>query len=148
VLSGDGLHDVDLAALVARHRAAGALATIALTRVAQPDQYGVAILDDDGWVTSFQEKPPPGSELSDLANTGIYVFDPAVFDMLPPAGTFYDFGDDLFPRLVAEAEQTGTPRLLGVRVDGYWNDVGGLEAFRDGNLALLDGRLDILVRDE
>lgn len=148
VLSGDGLHDVDIAALVARHRDAGALATIALTHVDQADQYGVAVVDEDGWIGGFQEKPAPGTELSNLANTGIYVFSREVFDLLPPAGKFHDFGDDLFPELVRLAAGDGRQRLLGVAVDGYWNDIGGLEAFRQGSLALLDGQLDILVRHE
>lgn len=139
VLSGDGLHAADLPALVRAHTQAGAVATLGLTRVADPSEYGVAILDDEGLITSFQEKPPLGEELSDLANTGIYVFDQRVLDLIP-AETFHDFGSDVFPALLAAGE-----RVLGVPLDGYWNDIGGLEAYRDTNLAVMDGRVPAML---
>lgn len=138
VLSGDGIHDVDLAAVVRAHREAGALATLVLTPVEDPAEYGVAIVGDDGLITGFQEKPAAGTELSNLSNTGIYVFEPSVFDQIP-ADTFYDFGSELIPAMVDSGQM-----VLGWVHPGYWNDIGGLEAFRDGNFALLDGRLDLL----
>lgn len=136
VLSGDGLHDADVVELMRRHTAAGAFATLGLTRVSDPSEYGVAILDEHGLITAFQEKPSRADALSDLANTGIYVLDPTVFDLIPD-GAFHDFGNDVFPRLQRE----GRP-MLGVELEGYWNDIGGLEAYRDSNLAVVDGRLD------
>jgi NDP-sugar pyrophosphorylase family protein len=140
VLSGDGLHNVDVSQLVRLHRERGGLVTIALTPVADPREYGVAIVDDAHRITSFQEKPALGDALSNLANTGIYVLDPAVFDLIPPAGEFHDFGDHLLPAMLAE----GLP-IAAVTLDGYWNDIGGLEAYRDSNLAAVDGRTDGLM---
>jgi len=137
ILSGDGLHDVDLVALVRAHESAGAVATLALTPVEDASEYGVVIQDGRGLVTGFQEKPAPGTEQSKLANTGIYVFDARIFDLIPARGEFHDFGEDVFPRLLAE----GLP-VLGVPLPGYWNDIGGLEALREGNFAAIDGRVD------
>lgn len=136
VLSGDGLHEADLSHMLASHRESGAMATMALTPVADVSEYGVVVLDDSSRVLGFQEKPQPQDAQSNLANTGIYIFEPGIFDMLPPSGETYDFGPQLFPRMVAESMH-----IHGVVIDGYWNDIGGHAAFRDASLALLDGRL-------
>jgi NDP-sugar pyrophosphorylase family protein len=143
ILSGDGLHDANLAALVAAHRERGARVTMGLTRVLDASQYGVAVQSDDGWITGFQEKPAPGTEVSRLANTGIYVLDPSVLDDMPPAGEFYDFGSDLFPRMVAAGD-----RVLGVELPGFWDDVGSLEELLAGTFAVLDGRVSDLPNGE
>ena len=82
-------------------RQRGALATIGLVEADEVDQYGVVILDDDGRITGFQEKPAKGTEKSKLANTGIYVFEPAIFERIP-ADTFYDFGKQVFPELLRD----------------------------------------------
>lgn len=143
VLSGDGLHDVDLNRLVAQHHEAQAWATIALSPVSDPSEYGVAILDDDGFIVAFQEKPSRDEARSNLCNTGIYVFGRELLDRIP-AGEFHDFGNDVFPALMRD----GGRRVLGVPVEGYWNDIGGLEAYRDGNLAAVDGRMPLAGGDE
>ncbi len=83
VVGCDDLTDADLGALVAFHKERGALATIGLLAVDEVDQYGVVILDEHGRITGFQEKPAKGTEKSKLANTGIYVFEPAIFDAHP-----------------------------------------------------------------
>lgn len=136
VLSGDGLHDVDLRALVDEHTRSGGMATFALHEVDDPSRYGVVVLDDAGQVRGFQEKPAEGTAESRLASTGIYVFDPQVFDHIP-ADTVQDFGNDVFPSLLAK----GIP-LHGVRTEGYWNDVGTLASYRQGNLDAAAGRID------
>ncbi|MBC7644158.1 MAG: nucleotidyltransferase family protein, partial [Thermoleophilia bacterium] len=82
VLSGDGLHDVDLSGVAAAHRAAGVTATIVLSLVDDPQEYGVAVRDERGYITSFQEKPSRDEALSHEANTGIYLFAPEIFDRL------------------------------------------------------------------
>jgi NDP-sugar pyrophosphorylase family protein len=130
VLSGDGLHDIDITAAVRAHRDKGALATIVLSRVDDPSEYGVAVLDARGFITGFQEKPAREDALSDLCNTGVYIFNTSVLDRIP-AGEFYDFGDNLLPELVGEGAQ-----VLGVVHDGVWNDIGGLDAYRESNLYL------------
>ena len=122
--------------MLASHRESGAMATIGLTPVTDVSEYGVVVLNDSSRVLGFQEKPQPAEAQSNLANTGIYIFQPDIFDMLPDAGETYDFGPQLFPRMVAESMH-----IHGVVLDGYWNDIGGHAAFRDASLALLDGRL-------
>ncbi len=134
VLSGDGLHDVDLSAVVRHHLETGAMATLVLKEVADPSLYGVAVQDSEGWITGFQEKPPAGTSLSNVANTGIYVFSPEVFDLIPKQ--FYDFGSDLFVRMVAERMP-----IQGYVHSGYWNDIGDLEQLRKGSLAVVGGDL-------
>jgi NDP-sugar pyrophosphorylase family protein len=137
VLSGDGLHDVDLAAVERAHRQSGALATLALLPVADPSEYGVAVLDDAGRITGFQEKPARGTELSRLANTGIYVLQPEVLDLCARWG-LTDFGSELWPRVLQEGLHLHGHAL----VDTYWNDIGDLDEWRATTIALLDGRVD------
>ena len=82
------------------HKQRNALATIGLVECDEVDQYGVVITDERGRIVEFQEKPPKGTERSKLVNTGIYVFEPEIFDYIP-AATFYDFGKGVFPALLA-----------------------------------------------
>jgi NDP-sugar pyrophosphorylase family protein len=135
VTSGDGLHDVDYQALVARHRAARALATITVAQVPDPSRYGVCVLDDAGMVIGFQEKPPADEGRSDLASCGVYAFDPAIFDRVPP-DTFVDWARDVLPPALDEGD-----RLAAYRHDGYWNDVGTVGELLAGNLDAVTGRL-------
>src|SRR5271170_3253265 len=90
VVGCDDLTDLPLDKLVAFHRERGAIATIGLVERDEVDQYGVVVVDERGKIVGFQEKPAKGTEKSRLANTGIYVFEPAIFKHIP-AGEFYDF---------------------------------------------------------
>jgi NDP-sugar pyrophosphorylase family protein len=136
VLSGDGVHDVDLAAFARAHERSGAAASMALLPVADPSQYGVAVVDAGGRVTRFQEKPAPGTQLSSLANTGIYLVSPQVLDMCTAWG-LTDFGSELFPRLVADGVH-----VHGHTLDGtYWNDIGDLDEWRATCWAIVGGEV-------
>ena len=137
VISGDVLTDVDLSAIVKRHRASNAFATIALKRVENPVEFGIVITRDDGMIERFLEKPTWGQVFSDTINTGIYVLEPEIFDYIAE-GEVVDFSGDVFPA----ALEDGKP-LLGDIVDGYWEDVGTLEAYRAAHEDILDGRLGI-----
>jgi NDP-sugar pyrophosphorylase family protein len=104
VVYGDVLTDLDLAALLAFHRAQVARdpctgATLSLYHVPNPTEVGLVGLDGDGRITRFAEKPRPADVFTDLANAGVLVVEPQVIDHIPP-DTFYDFGRDLFPRLL------------------------------------------------
>jgi mannose-1-phosphate guanylyltransferase len=125
VVCGDAVVDLDLGALLRRHRERGAIATIAVKRLAaeQLSHYGVAVLDDDGRVREFQEKPAPGTARSDLANTGIYLFDPAIFNHIP-RDRVYDIGSELLPSLARAGE-----RIFGVELPMQWLDIGRLEDY-------------------
>jgi NDP-sugar pyrophosphorylase family protein len=137
VASADGLHDVDLPALIAHHRASGAVATLAVKPVPDTEQFGVVVTDGEGHVTAFQEKPSRADARSDLANLGIYVFDHSVLDRVPE-DTFYDFGRQVLPELVRD----GLPMVV-YETDAYWSDVGSVEELVAGNLAAVSGEIGI-----
>jgi NDP-sugar pyrophosphorylase family protein len=139
VVGCDVLTDADLASLIRFHHERGALATIGLVEADEVDQYGVVVLDDEGRINGFQEKPAPGTELSHLVNTGIYVFEPAIFDRIP-ANTFYDFGKQVFPELLAD----GLP-FYGMTLTGaYWRDIGTPSEYRRANVDVLEGRVRLV----
>jgi mannose-1-phosphate guanylyltransferase/phosphomannomutase len=135
VISGDALCDIDLDALVAAHRERGAAATLALKSVENPLEFGVVITDEDGRVERFLEKPGWGQVFSDTINTGIYVLEPEVLQAVPE-GEVYDFSKELFPKLLEQ----GKP-VFGHVVEGYWQDIGNLEQYRQANFDALDGRV-------
>jgi mannose-1-phosphate guanylyltransferase len=138
VVGCDDLTDADLGSLVRFHKARGALATIGLVEAEDVDQYGVVILDDDGRITGFQEKPAKGTEKSKLANTGIYVFEPAIFARIP-ADTFYDFGKQVFPELLRDGLAFYAMKLEGA----YWRDIGTPDEYRRATDDVLCGRVEI-----
>jgi len=144
VVGGDDISDIDLSGLMALHREKNAASTIATTVVDDPSQFGIVVTDEDGRITRFLEKPKGGDVFSDTANTGVYVFEPDVFDLIPP-DTFWGFGHNVFPSLLAE----GRP-LYGFATTAYWKDVGNLQVYRQTNFDALAGRvhLDIPLRQE
>lgn len=108
VVYGDVLTNLNMRTLISFHEIQGGLATIALYRVDDPSACGLVELDDHWQIVHFMEKPPSEEVFTDLANTGIFVVEPEVIDHIP-SGTFYDFGHDLFPKLLEE----------GVPICGY-----------------------------
>src|ERR671916_374548 len=137
VVSGDALTDLDLNALVERHRSAGGIATLTVKRVPDTREYGVMIHDEDGRVQGFQEKPDPAEALSDLGNCGIYCFSPEIFDYFPEAD-FADWAQDVFPALL----ENDVPFYIH-EIDQYWNDVGSLDELRQGTWDALEGRIGL-----
>jgi len=135
VISGDALTDVDLNALVERHRAAGGIATLTVKQVEDTREYGVVIHDDDGRIQGFQEKPDPAEALSNLGNCGIYCFSPEIFDYFPKS-EFADWAQDVFPALL----EHDVPFHIHETRE-YWNDVGSLAELRQGTFDALEGRL-------
>jgi mannose-1-phosphate guanylyltransferase / phosphomannomutase len=139
VISGDALTDIDLSALVAFHKKQGALATVALTRVPNPLEFGIIIADEDGRIQRFLEKPTWGQVFSDTVNTGIYVMEPEVLAEVP-AGEPVDWSHDVFPRLL----DAGSP-LYGWVAEGYWEDVGTHESYLKVQADVLSGRVDAQI---
>jgi len=137
VVSGDCLTDIDLSAAAAFHRQKGALATLVLTRVANPLQYGVVITNEEGRITQFLEKPSWSEVFSDTVNTGIYILEPEALAAIPD-GEQFDFSRDLFPKLLAQKAP-----LYGYIADGYWSDVGNLEVYRQAQLDCLDSKVAV-----
>ena len=137
VISGDALCDFDLDALIQTHKSSGVAATLALKSVDNPLEFGVVILDSDGRVERFLEKPSWGQVFSDTINTGVYVLEPEVLRAVPP-GMPYDFSKQLFPDLL----ERGKP-ILGHVEQGYWQDIGNLDQYRQANFDALDGRVEL-----
>src|SRR5918911_1647316 len=107
VIMGDTLTDVDLRELLTFHKRKGAAATLALMRVEDTSEYGVAELDAEKNILSFQEKPDSHEAVSNLANTGIYVLEPEVLEEYVPEDTFFDFAEDVFPPLLGAGAMIG-----------------------------------------
>lgn len=139
VLSGDGVTDLDLTSALAFHRSRGALATMVLTRVENPLEYGVVVTEADGRVRNFLEKPGPDELISDTINTGIYILEPEILDRIPD-GKPCDFGSELFPQLVKEGK-----KVFGCVLDGYWCDIGDVPAYLKAHADLLNGKLKLDV---
>ncbi len=135
VISGDALTDFDLTKVIDFHREREAMVTIALTSVENPLEFGVVIVDEEGRIQRFLEKPGWGQVFSDTVNTGIYVLEPEIFDHIPE-GQPYDFSHDLFPKLFDMRKP-----LYGTVCDGYWQDVGSLEQYLQANRDALDGKI-------
>ena len=111
------------------------MVTIALKRVENPLEFGVVVVNEEGRIERFLEKPTWGQVFSDTVNTGIYVLEPEVFDHIP-ADTKYDFSQELFPKLF----EMGAP-LYGYVAEGYWQDIGSLPQYLAANRDLLDGKV-------
>jgi len=135
VMSGDAACDLDLAALMRAHRERGAAATLALCRRADPLRFGLAVTDAAGWIRAFVEKPDWRHVVTDQVSTGIYVLSPRALSAIP-TDRASDFARDLFPTLLAEGE-----KLLGVTLEGYWQDVGTPLSYYRCCVDALEGRL-------
>lgn len=137
VISGDALTDFDLGKIIDFHRERQAIATLTLTRVANPLEYGVVIIGEDGRISQFQEKPSWGDVFSDTVNTGIYVLEPEIFKRFERHKVF-DFSQQLFPLLL----ERGDP-IYGFVAEGYWSDVGSIPDYMRSNADLLEGKIKI-----
>jgi mannose-1-phosphate guanylyltransferase / phosphomannomutase len=135
VISGDALCDIDLTALLRFHQEKKAAVTIGLKSVENPLEFGIVVTDDEGRIERFLEKPSWGQVFSDTINTGIYVIEPEVLQHVPTDRP-YDFSKELFPHLL----EMGKP-LYGHVCDGYWQDIGNLDQFRQANYDALDGKV-------
>ncbi len=135
VISGDALCDIDLGELVAYHREKRAAVTIGLKSVENPLEFGIVVTDEDGRVERFLEKPSWGQVFSDTINTGIYVIEPEVLRHVPNDRP-YDFSKELFPLLL----EMGRP-IYGAVCEGYWQDIGNLDQYRQANFDALDEKV-------
>jgi mannose-1-phosphate guanylyltransferase / phosphomannomutase len=142
VISGDVLTDFDLTAAVRFHEQKHAKATLLLTRVSNPLQYGVVLTREDGKITRFLEKPSWGEVFSDTINTGIYILEPEVLDLIPDKQEF-DFSKNLFPLLLER--DLG---LYGYIAEGYWKDIGSLNEYQDAHSDILNGEVLLKINGE
>lgn len=142
VISGDALTDMNLTDLVRFHKERGSVATLALTRVENPLEFGVVITDGTGKVVRFLEKPSWSEVFSDTINTGIYVLEPEVFSLMEE-DKVYDWSKDIFPRLL----RAGRP-MYGYVSRDYWADIGSLAACLQANADCLSGKVRVKMPGE
>jgi mannose-1-phosphate guanylyltransferase len=139
VLNGDVLCDLDLTALISQHERTGARATIALYPVADPTGYGLVHRHEDGEITEFLEKPTPEQMDTDEINAGAYLLERSVLDEIPPDRAV-SIEREIFPKLIGKG-------LYGIRLEGYWIDIGTPERFREANWDILERRVETVVGD-
>ena len=117
VVYGDVFSNIDYKDVIEYHKKSGGLATLVLTKVDNPYRYGVAVVDDDGRITDFIEKPPKSHAISNLVNAGIYVFEPEVLKYFPEK-TPSKLAKDVIPKLVSDGV------IYGYIHNGLWSDIG------------------------
>jgi mannose-1-phosphate guanylyltransferase/phosphomannomutase len=139
VISADILTDFDLSAAIKFHESHKAMATLVLTRVENPLAFGVVITDKEGRITRFLEKPSWGEVFSDTVNTGIYILEPEVFDLIPE-GKDFDFSKDLYPLMLEKKLP-----LYGYIAQGYWKDIGTLGEYLLCHNDILTGKVEVEV---
>lgn len=142
IISGDLLTDFDLSRVIAFHREKQALATITLTSVKDPLQFGVVITNKEGRISKFLEKPGWGEVFSDTINTGIYVLEPTVLDLIDDHAN-RDWSKDIFPRMLEEQLP-----LFGCTLSGYWADVGNTEAYIEASHDICAGRILVKIDEQ
>jgi mannose-1-phosphate guanylyltransferase len=138
VLCADALIDLDISNAIELHRASGAMATIVLKEVPREEvvRYGVVEVDDSGQILQFQEKPALEDAASNLINTGIYIFEPEILDLIP-SGVEYDIGGDLFPQLVEKGVS-----FHGVELPFQWVDIGSVPDLWQATRMILHGEVN------
>ena len=139
VISGDLLTDFNLKKIMDFHSDNKAKATITLTSVKDPLQFGVVITDKEKRITQFLEKPGWGEVISDTINTGIYVLEPEILSQIPD-GENFDFSQDLFPQMLADKEA-----LFGYTAKGYWRDIGNTDSYREAYQDIFKGRVNLKI---
>jgi mannose-1-phosphate guanylyltransferase/phosphomannomutase len=137
VISGDSITDFDLTAAIEFHRQKQSKATLVLTRVPNPIEFGAVIVDSNEKIVRFLEKPSASEIFSDTINTGIYILEPDVLTYLP-RNHESDFSKDLFPLLLERGEP-----LYGYIAEGYWCDIGHLDTYREAHYAALHGKVQL-----
>jgi len=132
VASGDVLADVDIGQLYDYHKKKGAMATMALTRVKDPTDFGIVGMDKDNRINRFLEKPAKKDIFSNLINAGIYILEPEVLDYIPE-GQMFDFSKQVFPALLEDKKP-----LFGRQIKGVWKDIGKPTDLLDASLEIVD----------
>jgi mannose-1-phosphate guanylyltransferase/phosphomannomutase len=132
VISGDALCDFDLSAVMQFHRGMKTAATIITKQVSDPREYGLVITEKN-LVAGFSEKPSYVNCVSDSANTGVYVLNKSLLDIMPD-NQMWDFARDVFPQMLSENK-----RIACYREKGYWCDIGDFTAYLRAQQDILSG---------
>jgi glucose-1-phosphate adenylyltransferase len=131
LLAGDHIYKMDYRPMLQIHRDRDADMTVAVHSVNPHEvhRYGIVTVDAEGTVSRFEEKPRRAR--SSLASMGIYIFRKSFLIELLAGGRENDFGRDIMPKVV---DQTG---VAAYHFQGYWADVGTVQAYYEANMALL-----------
>ncbi len=154
IIMGDALTDIDLTDLYLKHKEAvekyDCLATIAQMQVKDTSEFGVivteALLDQEGKrpnrIVKFQEKPKASEALSNWANTGIYFFEPRIYEFIPSVDEApkYDIARDLFPKLLEAGEYI---QAIAVDPKTYWADLGTPNQYIKSVQDITEGRVNL-----
>jgi mannose-1-phosphate guanylyltransferase len=137
VLCGDALVDIDFAQVLRFHRDRKSIATLVLRDVPLDDvsKYGVVQTDASGRIVRFQEKPTRDQAVSSTINTGIYVFEPEIFQYIP-SGVEFDIGGQLLPELVRNGQS-----IFGITLPFAWLDIGSVPDYWEATGLLLRGKV-------
>lgn len=138
VMSGDGLSDVDITSAVEFHKKKKSLATMVLKKVETKFSYGITLTNRFNKIVDFVEKPSWGDVFSDTVNTGIYIFEPEIFKYIPDG--FYDFGKDLWPKLL----KLNKP-IYAYIMNGHWTDIGNIDEYKNGTRDILEGKIIVKI---
>ena len=147
ILSGDHIYKMDYRPLLRFHMEKQADLTVSVIAVPweEAHRFGVLLADKEGRIVDFEEKPK--YPRSNLVNMGIYVFTLEVLEEeveheARREGTSFDFGKDVIPRMVR------TRRVFAFPFEGYWKDVGTLDAYGKANMELLESPPPLDLYDE
>ena len=136
IISGDALCDFNLNAAMDYHKEKGAAATLVLSHVADPREYGLVVTEPSGAVRGFVEKPGWAQAVTDAVNTGIYIIGREALALIP-GNREYDFAKDLFPVMLSRGM-----KVFGFEAEGYWCDIGDIGAYTSSQFDMLDGKVD------
>ena len=139
VISGDGVCCFDYGKILSFHQDMAATATVVCVPVKQPGEYGIVNTDEAGNILSFSEKPGWNRLDGSLANTGVYIIEPDVCELIP-GDRPVDFAKDVFPALLSME----TP-FYAYEETGYWCDIGAPEAYKQCHNDIFDGKTTILL---
>lgn len=139
VLSADGLTNADIKAEIKSHKKSGAIVTMGIKKIPidEVSQFGVVVVDNEGFVSEFQEKPSIKEAKSDFINTGIYIFNYEIFKYIPE-NTFYDFAKNVFPDLLSKGIKINT-----FEIKDYWSDIGTIDQYFQSTIDFFQGKVKI-----
>ncbi len=140
VISGDAITDMNIKKALEFHKRKGSKATLVLKKEPVPLEYGVILLDREGKVKQFLEKPSWGEVFSDTINTGIYILEPEVLNYYKK-GENFDFSKDLFPKLLRDRVP-----IYGYVTENYWCDIGDLNSYKETQFYMLDKNIDVHIK--
>jgi NDP-sugar pyrophosphorylase family protein len=138
VLSADVVTNINLREMIKFHHQKNSKITIGIQNVEHPSNYGIVRVDDEGRIVKYQEKPKIYEAESNLANTGIYILDPIIFNYIPE-NVFYDFGKNLFGEIIDKED------IYGFLVEDYWNDIGEISTYKKVNFDILLNKVDLEI---